>query len=161
MLIILSDQKICSPKSSEPCFVFACVLFNPIPGRLKKSKNGQGGVNFTPLPHFGRCSQNYISDSHVCFLLESQINSKSDTVDFDARYVLEHLIYIEKLGKKIPKNREKREKNVFQNFPLFSTHDAFKNYQTSEFETLQIFKEYINLLPKKIWCKNIDKQQRY
>ena len=45
------------------------ILFNPIPGRLKKSKNGQGGVNFTPLPHFGHCSQNYISDSHVYFFV--------------------------------------------------------------------------------------------
>jgi hypothetical protein len=38
------------------------------------------------------------------------------------------LFLLKNYRKKLPKNAEKREKNVFQNFPLFSTHDAFKNY---------------------------------
>ena len=49
--------------------VFACITlaFNPIPGRLKKVQKRAGGVNLTPLLHFGHCSQNYICDSHVFF----------------------------------------------------------------------------------------------
>ena len=38
---------------------------------------------------------------------------------------------------------------LFLKNPLFSTHYAFKNYFTQEVETLQAFKEYINLQPEK------------
>ena len=96
-------------------------LINPIPGRLKKSKNWQGGVNFTPLLHLGHCSQSYISDSHAVFLLESQINSKSDTTNFNSRYLLEHLIFLEKLGKKLTEKCTKTRKKRFLKFSTFFT----------------------------------------
>ena len=49
--------------------IFQSSHLNPIPGRLKKVQKRAGGVNFTPLLHFGHCSQNYISDSHVYFFV--------------------------------------------------------------------------------------------
>ena len=66
-----------------------------------------------------------------------------------------------KNSEKIRKNAEKREKNVFQNFPLFSPYDAFKKYLTKEVVTHYTFKEYIHLPSKKFGTKKIDKQGRY
>jgi hypothetical protein len=72
---------------------------------------GQKGPHFSPLAPLM-----FFSELPPC------------AFNFDARYYLEHLIFIEKTSGKNEENAEKREKNVFQNFPLFSTHDAFKNY---------------------------------
>ena len=70
-------------------------------------------------------------------------------------------LFLLKNSEKIRKNAEKREKNVFQNFPLFSPYDAFKKYLTKEVVTHYTFKEYIHLPSKKFGTKKIDKQGRY
>ena len=84
------------------------------------------------------------------------MNSKLDKSISDARYLLKHHIFIEKLGKKY----RKTQKIVSQNFPLFSPHDTFEKYLTKEVVTNHTFREYLHLLSKK-WSKNIDKQRRY
>ena len=70
------------------------------------------------------------------------------------------LFLLKNYRKKLPKNAEKREKNVFQNFPLFQPLMLLK---TVKLRKLKLSRYLKNILfsYKKNWCKNIDKQQRY
>ena len=70
-------------------------------------------------------------------------------------------LFLLKNSEKNTKKCRKREKNVFQNFPLFSPYDAFKKYLTKEVVTQYTFKEYIHLPSKKFCTKKNDKQGRY
>ena len=57
--------------------------------------------------------------------------------------MLEHLIFLEKLGKKLPKNAQKREK-----FPFFPTHMTAQAFRDNQIGLIRIFKEYSKAFQK-------------
>ena len=67
--------------------------------------------------------------------------------------MFEPIIFLENEERKLQKNAQKREKYVFQNFLIFSTHDAFKTVRLRKLKLARYLKNILFFYQKKFGAK--------